>query len=85
MPKFRKKPVEIEAMQLAGASSAAEIVAWAEGHGVAIESFLDEDDWQIVNFPHKLLRERGLTAIAMAASDRIQRQRFDRISQAARA
>lgn len=51
MPKFRKKPVEIEAMQLAGARSAAEIVAWAEGHGVTIESFLDEDDCSALRIP----------------------------------
>jgi hypothetical protein len=35
----------------------------------------DLHDWQIVNFPYKLLKERGLNDFATAASERIERQR----------
>lgn len=42
MPKFRKKPVEIEAMQLGDSpASLTAIIEWAAGHGV--EMIADHD------------------------------------------
>ncbi len=30
----------------------------------------DLHDWQVITFPHKLIRDRGLMPVAMAAYDR---------------
>jgi hypothetical protein len=59
-----------------------ELVKYGIRHHAHYRCYLDagkkiEDlhDWQIVNFPYKLLKDRGLNDIATEASERIDRQR----------
>lgn len=52
MPKFRKKPVEIEAMHFTGAlGNSDEIIEWAQRYGVNITLGLDENDCEFLTIP----------------------------------